>query len=832
MVARRPALPVAILVILGISTHRLIPVTPWVWLGTIAVMIALGLALRRRSGASSSAIALGIYFAGACAAQLSHFHYPRGEIGQFASDEPRLAWVDGQILDSPRIIAAQPGGRPLPDKQAMTIDVRAVRTQAGWTQASGSLPVTLSPPGQGLTCGQVVRLLGRLERPAPAMNPGGFDAAAHYRRQRTLASMHVTRPYDVRVLSDASTWALSLAATREGFRGLLGRGFDVAHSADCALLQAMAFGDRDPELRQVQDDFVHSGTTHLLAANGSRIALLAGAIFLLCRLLCMSPRKVALTMAVLIALFGFVTLPAAEAIRPAAACVALGVGAFGRRTVESLHVLCLVAVAILLSRPLDLYGAGFQLSFTIVLGLILFARPVSEMIESLENKDQKVLDSFRPPTGRRRMLRTVKRWLLTAVAMGGIAWLVAMPLVAYHFEQVNPWTVPFGLLLSPFALVALAAAFAKIALTAICPPLVTTWAMLAAIPAAALRHVVHWMAAVPSSDIPFSRPSVGLILAYYALLVLPLIPWPSRRKRWCARCAPVSGVALLILLPACGGLAPFGGDTPIVRVTLLFVGAGQCAVVEPAQGGAVVFDAGSSSISDPLRNCIEPFLRDERRSTIDAIYLSHGDYDHISAVGAMMPEYRVRQLVVSPYFRLHAKESKPCESLLASLDQSGHVPRLTLAGDRFQIGREVQIEVLWPPPNGNYNSNNAGLVLRLVCAGRSILFPADIQEPAERELLKHPEQLRSDILVAPHHGSAEPTTPQFIAAVNPKLILASNDSRLSKKQRTFDAEEQRWPIYRTSHYGALTVEWSHNGTVTISSYLNGRLRTLSADSSP
>ena len=134
--------------------------------------------------------------------------------------------------------------------------------------------------------------------------------------------------------------------------------------------------------------------------------------------------------------------------------------------------------------------------------------------------------------------------------------------------------------------------------------------------------------------------------------------------------------------------------------------------------------------------------------------------------------------------------------------------------------------MLWPPANCSFNSNNAGLVLRLTCGGRSVLFPADIQEPAERELLKHPGELKSDVLVAPHHGSAEGTTLQFIRAVAPKVILSSNDSRLTRKQRLFDSETAGIPLYRTSRYGAISVEIGPTGTVKIIPFHGNRAVTL------
>ena len=92
------------------------------------------------------------------------------------------------------------------------------------------------------------------------------------------------------------------------------------------------------------------------------------------------------------------------------------------------------------------------------------------------------------------------------------------------------------------------------------------------------------------------------------------------------------------------------------------------------------------------------------------------------------------------------------------------------------------IEVLWPPAHSTANSNDTGLVLRLVYGNRSVLFPADIQVPPEMELLREPQRLKSDVLVAPHHGSSEDSTGGFVTAVSPRIILSSNAGRLSSKQ--------------------------------------------------
>jgi hypothetical protein len=42
------------------------------------------------------------------------------------------------------------------------------------------------------------------------------------------------------------------------------------------------------------------------------------------------------------------------------------------------------------------------------------------------------------------------------------------------------------------------------------------------------------------------------------------------------------------------------------------------------------------------------------------------------------------------------------------------------------------------------------------------------------------------------------------------------------KQRTFDAEEKSWPIYRTSRWGAITLEVTIDGQIRIQPFLKSR----------
>ena len=129
--------------------------------------------------------------------------------------------------------------------------------------------------------------------------------------------------------------------------------------------------------------------------------------------------------------------------------------------------------------------------------------------------------------------------------------------------------------------------------------------------------------------------------------------------------------------------------------------------------------------------------------------------------------------------------------------------------------------MLWPPDHRHFTTtNNAGLVLKLTYHGRSALFPADIQIPTEEELLSDHTPLHADVLIAPHHGSAEISTSAFINAVHPSIVLSSNAKRLSSKQHEFDHETTNLPVYRTSAYGAVTVHMGPTGELTTETFLH------------
>ena len=100
---------------------------------------------------------------------------------------------------------------------------------------------------------------------------------------------------------------------------------------------------------------------------------------------------------------------------------------------------------------------------------------------------------------------------------------------------------------------------------------------------------------------------------------------------------------------------------------------------------------------------------------------------------------------------------------------------LVEAGDKIQIENNLYLDVLWP--NSKYYIsenplNNNSLVCKLKYKDFSMLFTGDIEEIAEKEILKlYKDRLKANVLKVAHHGSKTSTSKEFLKAVSPQIAL-------------------------------------------------------------
>ena len=219
-----------------------------------------------------------------------------------------------------------------------------------------------------------------------------------------------------------------------------------------------------------------------------------------------------------------------------------------------------------------------------------------------------------------------------------------------------------------------------------------------------------------------------------------------------------------LLLAACA-TEPDPEPWLAARLTVLDVGQGSATLIE-SRGDAWLVDAGTpeSAVADSLQARGITRLR--------GLFLTHHHRDHFGGASRLLRELQVEQVHLSadPY------RTPSWDSLRLLLDSLQLPVDTVLAGDRFELDPEpgkLLLRVLWPGLGDWHQENDASLVLQLKTPLACALLPGDISSEIEARLLELEPELRCELLVAAHHGSATSSSLPFVGAVSPRWVAIS-----------------------------------------------------------
>jgi competence protein ComEC len=192
-------------------------------------------------------------------------------------------------------------------------------------------------------------------------------------------------------------------------------------------------------------------------------------------------------------------------------------------------------------------------------------------------------------------------------------------------------------------------------------------------------------------------------------------------------------------------------------VDVLDVGQGLAVLVRTAEH-TLLYDTGPryGAETSAGQRIVVPFLHAIGVAWLDALVVSHRDQDHSGGLEAV---------------RAHA----PIARFLTSMTGVGAEP---CAAGQFWEWDGVRFAILHPLERDYLGkakrTNSMSCVLRVWNDGGAILLTGDIETDNERALIARAgKELRSDVLVAPHHGGRGSSSPAFVAAVAPRDAIFS-----------------------------------------------------------
>jgi len=821
----RPLIPLTVAMILGILLGEACPgYGVWVLLLGISVGTFLAFFLIRKK----LVLVLPILFF--CC--LGYLAIQPWVAPRFQSDHVRH-YIDSPAGQIHGQVVSQPVYRH--DRTRLVMEIESLESADQLMPLRGRVRLTIAGDTVALSKGDRISYFGRIRSIRNFNNPGGFDYERYMAYQKIwVRSYAKSNQLVVHLPGIKSERRFDLNERRSQVADWIDgqtvwpsdSGMDIK-----AISKALLVGDRSDISNELRQSFNRSGVGHLLAISGLHVGIVASAAYTLFSfLLSWVPlllqvgwtRKVAAILTILPVLaYGFLAGMSPSTQRAVLMVAVFLLTLLLDRDQDLTNTICIAGAVILIIHPPALFSISFQLSFVAVLaivwGMVLMQSVLKDRLEG-----HRVVTKF-----------------VMFVVVSGFAILGTAPLAMFYFNQisliglmVNIIAIPLvGFMAVPLGLLGVFFHF-SIQPVANIFLLGCHWILGQAM------IIIEFFSHMPWAALETITPSLFEIGLYYLTLLSGFI-WiyhimDQQKSRPKSDKTRFVWAYIMVVLVACGWLLDGGYWlyqrfwNRNLRVTVFDVGQGGATLLELPKGVTMLIDGGGFSGTaafDTGRNIIAPYLLRKKILSIDTMVLTHPNSDHLNGLIYISKKFKVKKAITNN----QPADTMGYRALMRALQEHDiETPSYRIL-DRDMEFEGGLIEILHPPcdflseglSRRQQNRNNNSIVIKVTHGRQAFLFPGDIMARGERMLVTAGEHdLKSTVLISPHHGSDTSSTPRFLSAVDPEIVVIScgwqNRFGMPKPEVLNRYTDRGCRILRTDEDGAVQI-WSNGEKLKINS---------------
>lgn len=635
--------------------------------------------------------------------------------------------------------------------------------------------------------GDTVSVLGKISSWESPRNEGNFDSRSYYVSSGFMYKCDVQK---ITILNrDEQRLETALYKLKLRIKAVFKK---VYEPVNAGLMESIVLGDKYEADNEIKELYQKSGISHLLAISGLHISIAGMSVYKLLRKRMGQAAGAFFGIIVIIMYLMLVGNPI-SAVRAACMLVIAIMADVRARTCDLLTALSIASIFQVSSNPFVVYNISYIMSFLAVIGIVL-VKPClmdnSKTLVFIKKKNVKVR------TFRENLLYMAADAFSFSVAIQ----LATLPAVLYYSYQISIVAIILNCIVIPLMPLVMASG------------IITGFVGLFSINAAlffagASNYILNIYTYICNivSDLKYGiyvtgRPEIKQIILYaVVILIFIIINLESVKfyaKKYLYKFNIIRGfsevldfqkylnaIAIFVIVIAAANMRYVQKEQLVIK--MLDVGQGDCIYMHKKSGETYLFDGGSTDIKKVGKYRIYPAIRAMGKKSIDYVFISHSDADHINGIEELIDmcdnTFSIKNIVMpdiknkendSSYMRLIDKAASAKINVI-------YVKR----GDKYAGSKSNGLDILCLHPCKDYDYedvNDYSAVYRVSYDTFSILMTGDAGMKAENCMIKDCKEdnttglLMVNVLKTGHHGSKYSTSQTFLEYVKPSLAIISS----------------------------------------------------------
>lgn len=632
---------------------------------------------------------------------------------------------------------------------------------------------------QPVQIGNKVNVKGELSLFEEARNPGNFDQKFYYEKQKIGAFLWAEA---LRVTDrESNPLKQGLYELRQKWKRIL---IDAAGEEDGGALAAILLGEKQGMDREIRELYQVNGIAHVLAISGLHLSFLGVGVYHLLRRITGSYTVGGLAGVLFLSAYILMIGMTVSAFR-AMVMFLFRIGAdLSGRHYDSPTALAAAAVTVCMWRPLSLYDSGFWLSFGALIAIIF------------------ILPIF-------KNLPAQSLWASVSVN------LFLLPILMYSFYEVPIYGVFLNLIVIPLLSVLMAAGLIGTMISLFWEHAGEAIFLCCRIIFRVYEHSCEAALRLPFARVVTGQQDIWKILFYYVFLFAAVLLLRKKEENKGEKRSRKKRVVLSVLLVGTGmTILLFTAQVKDkITITMLDVGQGDGLVIRGPEGKTYFMDGGSSDVKKVGEYRIEPYLLSQGIGSLDYVFASHGDQDHISGIKELVQRQKTGVTIKRLVLPTQTVWDDALKELAEMAEKEG-IPVFTMEKGQCLTEGKLSLTCIQPGKGEmEETGNSASLVLALRYGDFDMLFTGDVEGEGEKRLVDHLQGEYSecvwDVLKTAHHGSGNSTTEEFLKTAAPQYAFISagkNNSYGHPHKETLERLKDAGAIvYSTQEEGAVTI---------------------------